>query len=340
MNNFLSNRYDKLLNLWLISLIFLVGLMIVIGGLTRLTDSGLSITQWQLFSGIIPPLTEKDWVYYFNLYKKIPEYKLQNFSMSLHEFKVIFWWEWGHRILGRIIGLVLLLPLIFFTFKLNFKKLLNLYIIFIIVCFQGFIGWYMVSSGLTERVDVSHFRLSIHLFIAFLILTGLIWYYLNFKSDLNKNFFINNSKFISIKFFLFLIFVQIIFGALVSGLDAGKIYQTWPLMNESYFPNDVNFSNYKNFLDLNDSSVVQFMHRNIAYLIVGLLIFIGFKIKKQNQKKLYRPYIYLVFFVSIQVVLGILALITNLHILIASLHQISSIFLVLTTVNFYFKSIN
>ena len=119
MNNFLSNRYDKLLNLWLISLIFLVGLMIVIGGLTRLTDSGLSITQWQLFSGIIPPFTEKDWVYYFDLYKKIPEYKLQNFSMSLQEFKVIFWWEWGHRILGRIIGLVLLLPLIFFTFKIN-----------------------------------------------------------------------------------------------------------------------------------------------------------------------------------------------------------------------------
>tara|TARA_Y100000816_G_scaffold246673_1_gene195117 strand:+ start:2212 stop:3234 length:1023 start_codon:yes stop_codon:yes gene_type:complete len=340
MNNFLSNRYDKLLNLWLISLIFLVGIMIVVGGLTRLTDSGLSITQWQLFSGIIPPITEKNWIYYFDLYKKIPEYKLQNFSMTLQEFKVIFWWEWGHRILGRIIGLVFLLPLIFFTFKINFKKLLDLYIIFIIVCFQGFIGWYMVSSGLTERVDVSHFRLSLHLFIAFLILTSLVWYYLNFKSDLNKRFFINNSNFISIKFFLFLIFFQIIFGALVSGLDAGKIYQTWPLMNESYFPNDVNFKNYKDFLDLNDSSVVQFMHRNIAYLIVGVLIFIGFIIKKQNQKKLYRPYIYLVFFVFTQIVLGILALITNLHILVASLHQISSIFLVLTAVNFYFKSIN
>ncbi len=340
MNNFLTSRYDKLLNLWLISLIFLVALMIVVGGLTRLTDSGLSITQWQLFSGIIPPFTEKDWIYYFDLYKKIPEYKLQNFSMTLQEFKVIFWWEWAHRILGRIIGLFLLLPLIFLTFKINFNKLLSLYIIFIIVCFQGFIGWYMVSSGLTDRVDVSHFRLSIHLFIAFVILTSLIWYYLNFNSDLSKKFFINNSRFISIKFFLFLIFLQIILGALVSGLDAGKIYQTWPLMNDSYFPNDVNFRNYKNILDLNDSSVVQFMHRNIAYLIVGVLVFIGFRIKKQNQKILYKPYIYLTFFVFAQVVLGILALISNLHILIASLHQISSIFLVITTVNFYYKSIN
>ena len=137
-----------------------------------------------------------------------------------------------------------------------------------------------------------------------------------------------------------ILFIQIIFGALVSGLDAGRIYQTWPLMNESYLPDDINFNNYKEFMNLNDSSVVQFLHRNIAYLIFFVLIIIGYKVKKQNKKDLYKPYIYLAFFVFIQLILGILTLVTNLHIAIASLHQISSIFLILITLNFYYKSIN
>ena len=340
MNNSSVIKHNKLFSTWLIVLIFLVALMIVIGGLTRLTDSGLSITRWQLFSGIIPPFTDNDWDYYFNLYKEIPEYKLQNFSMTIGEFKVIFWWEWIHRILGRIIGLTFLLPLVFFTFKINFKNLINLYFIFLMICFQGFIGWYMVSSGLTERVDVSHFRLSVHLFIAFIILASLTWYYFNFRAQLSKNFFYNDLKFGSIKLFIFLVFLQIIFGALVSGLDAGRIYQTWPLMNNAYFPSDVNFNNYKEFLNLNDSSVVQFLHRNIAYLIFFVLIIMGFNIKNQNKKNLYKPYIFLVFFVFIQIILGVLTLITNLNIATASLHQISSIFLIFFTLNFYYKSIN
>ena len=340
MNIILDHKLNKLFLNWLILLILLIGLMIIVGGLTRLTDSGLSITQWQLFSGVLPPITEKDWIYYFDLYKKIPEYKLQNYSMTLNEFKVIFWWEWAHRILGRIIGLAIILPLIFFSFKINFKKIINLYIIFFLVCFQGFMGWYMVASGLVDKIDVSHFRLSAHLFIAFIILGSLTWNYLNFKTNSNKSFFLNNSKFISIKIFLFLIFLQIILGAFVSGLDAGRIYQTWPLMNESYYPNDINFRDYKEFLNLNDRSVVQFIHRNVAYIIFFLLIFIGFNIKKFNKKNLYKPYFYLLIFVFIQIILGILALITDLHIAIASLHQISSIFLILLSLNFYYKSIN
>ena len=340
MNIILDHKLNKLFLNWLILLILLIGLMIIVGGLTRLTDSGLSITQWQLFSGVLPPITENDWIYYFDLYKEIPEYKLQNYSMTIKEFKVIFWWEWAHRILGRIIGLAIILPLIFFSFKINFKKIMNLYIIFFLVCFQGFMGWYMVASGLVDKIDVSHFRLSAHLFIAFIILGSLTWNYLNFKTNSNKSFFLNNSKFISVKIFLFLIFLQIILGAFVSGLDAGRIYQTWPLMNESYYPNDVNFKDYKEFLNLNDRSVVQFIHRNVAYIIFFLLIFIGFNIKKFNKKNLYKPYFYLLIFVFIQIILGILALITDLHIAIASLHQISSIFLILLSLNFYYKSIN
>ena len=166
-------------------------LIIVVGGLTRLTDSGLSITQWQLFSGIFPPSSESEWIYYFSLYKEIPEFKLQNYSMSMKEFKIIFWWEWIHRFLARLIGLSILIPLIFFSFKINKRRLINLYLIFLLVCFQGFVGWYMVASGLVNRIDVSHFRLSAHLLIAFVILSCLTWNYRNLRKSTNTNFLIN-----------------------------------------------------------------------------------------------------------------------------------------------------
>jgi len=133
-----------------------ISIMIVIGGLTRLTDSGLSITKWQLFSGFLPPLNQKDWILYFELYKQIPEYKLQNYDMNINEFKIIFWWEWAHRFMGRLIGIGFLIPLIYFSFKVKISILFNFYIIFFLICFQGFVGWYMVSSGLVDRVDVSH----------------------------------------------------------------------------------------------------------------------------------------------------------------------------------------
>ena len=340
MNTLINKKYKKFFILWLISLILLIALIIVVGGLTRLTDSGLSITQWQLFSGFLPPLNKEDWINYFNLYKEIPEYKLQNFSMNMSEFKIIFWWEWIHRFLARTIGLVVLIPLIYFSFKIEIKKLLNLYIIFFLICFQGFVGWYMVSSGLIDRVDVSHYRLSLHLLIAFIILVFLIWIFLNFKYKENKKFFFNKSDLISIKVLIFLIFLQIIFGAFVSGLDAGKIYQTWPLMGDSYFPNDINFRNYNEFLNFDDRSVVQFIHRNLAYIIFLLIIYIGYSIKKFNKINLYKSYYYLLIFIFIQIFLGILTLLTSLNIIIASMHQISSILLIIISINFYYKSIN
>ena len=177
-----NTKINNQLSLWLIIMFIIISIMIVVGGLTRLTDSGLSITEWQLFSGLFPPMNQNDWILYFNLYKEIPEFKLQNFNMTLEEFKVIFWWEWAHRFLGRVIGLCYLIPLIYFSFKLKVSKILDLYFIFFLICFQGFIGWYMVSSGLVDRVDVSHFRLSIHLLIAFLILSLIFWNYLKFKN--------------------------------------------------------------------------------------------------------------------------------------------------------------
>ena len=166
---------------WLASMFWLISIMILVGGLTRLTDSGLSITQWQLFSGILPPLNNDQWNKYFDLYKEIPEYELKNYLMSLEEFKIIFWWEFIHRFLGRLIGIFFLLPLFFFFLKLGFNQTKNLFFIFILICLQGFIGWYMVESGLIDRVDVSHYRLSIHLVIAFIILSMILWNYLKYK---------------------------------------------------------------------------------------------------------------------------------------------------------------
>ena len=340
MMRFSNEKLNQVFLSWILTLILLIILMIIVGGLTRLTDSGLSITQWQLFSGILPPLNQADWIYYFNLYKEIPEYKLQNFSMSMNDFKIIFWWEWAHRFLGRIIGLAALLPLIYFSFKVEIKKLLNLYLVFMLICFQGFMGWYMVSSGLVDRVDVSHYRLSVHLLTAFIILSCLVWSFLNLKYNSNKNFFFNKSDTISTKILIFLAFLQIVLGAFVSGLDAGKIYQTWPLMNNSYFPNDINFKDYKEFLNFEDRSVVQFIHRNVAYIIFFLVIYIGYFLKKTNKIYLYKSYFYLLAFIFLQIFLGVLALISDLNIIVASMHQISSVILIILTINFYYKSIN
>ena len=182
-----KDKINNQLSLWLITMFIIISIMIVVGGLTRLTDSGLSITEWQLFSGLFPPLNQNDWVLYFNLYKEIPEFKLQNFNMTLQEFKVIFWWEWAHRFLGRLIGLCFFIPLVYFSFKIKISKILDLYFIFFLICFQGFIGWYMVSSGLVDRLDVSHFRLSVHLLIAFLILSLIFWNYLKYQNYKKKN---------------------------------------------------------------------------------------------------------------------------------------------------------
>ena len=176
----------KYLYYWLITMFGLVSGIIVVGGLTRLTDSGLSITEWELFKGLLPPLSSSEWIYYFDLYKKIPEYKLQNFNMSLDEFKIIFWWEWFHRFLGRLIGIFFLIPLIYFTLKMGIKKTISFHIIFFLICFQGVVGWFMVSSGLVNRVDVSHFRLSLHLTTAFIILSLILWQILKLKKTNEK----------------------------------------------------------------------------------------------------------------------------------------------------------
>ncbi len=323
--------------IWLAFMFCIISIMIVLGGLTRLTDSGLSITEWQLFSGFLPPLSKSDWIDYFNLYKKIPEFKEQNYLMTLEEFKVIFWWEWAHRFLGRLIGMFYLVPLLIFTYREGFKKLSNLYLIFFLICFQGFIGWYMVSSGLVDRVDVSHFRLSVHLIIAFIIISLILWNYLSLKIEPNDD---DKLLYFIPLIFLILIFCQIIIGAFVSGMDAGKIYNSWPLMGQSYFPDDNKFSNIFKLSAFSDPSLVQFMHRNLAYLILLFYLIILFKIYKKKMRNLYLSINIVGLLLLVQILLGILTLIFGAQIYISSMHQISSIFLVSSSVYFLYLNSN
>ena len=329
----LNTKINNQLTIWLITMFWIISIMIVVGGLTRLTDSGLSITKWQLFSGFLPPLSQSDWILYFDLYKKIPEFKLQNYDMTMKEFKVIFWWEWAHRFLGRLIGIGFLIPLIYFSFKIKIVKLLNLYLIFFLICFQGFIGWYMVSSGLVDRLDVSHFRLSVHLLIAFLILSLIFWNYL--KININK--IISNKINPMIPFFfLILVFIQIVIGAFVSGMDAGKIYNSWPFMGDTYFPNDNNLTNLFRLSAFSEPSLVQFIHRNLAYVIGAFYLYIFYKVYNNRMYELYKSVNILGLFIILQIILGIFTIIHGAQIYIASMHQISSIFLVSSCVYFFF----
>ena len=333
-----NKKYHIFFLTWLVILITLVSLIIVVGGLTRLTESGLSITKWELFSGILPPLNSFDWEQYFQQYKEIPQFILLNPNMSLDQFKTIFLWEYYHRLIGRLIGLFFLIPFIFLIFKnvLSKKLIKNLSLIFILILFQGLIGWYMVKSGLINNVSVSHYRLAFHLFTAFIIFSSLLWLLMNYFTKQKLVFLQINSNFLFLKILIFLIFIQIIVGAFVSGLDAGQIYQTWPLMNNNYFPDDYIFNE---LINLNNPSFVQFIHRNIAYIIFFLTIYLGIFIYKNKIIKLYDSYIIFFAFIILQVILGILTLFSNLNILIASSHQISSIFLIACSLNLYHRSI-
>ena len=333
----INQKINNQLLIWLISMFSIVSFMIVVGGLTRLTDSGLSITKWQLFSGFLPPLNQKEWVSYFNLYKEIPEFKLQNYNMNIQEFKIIFWWEWAHRFLGRLIGIFYLIPLLYFSFKIKISKLINLYLIFFLICFQGFIGWYMVSSGLVDRLDVSHFRLSIHLVVAFLILSLIYWNILKIRK---KNIISTKINPVIPFLFLILVYIQISIGAFVSGMDAGKIYNSWPFMGNAYFPDDNDLINLFKLSAFSDPSLVQFMHRNLAYLIGFFYLIIFYKIYKENMNDLYKSVNILGFFIFLQIILGIFTILYGAQIYIASTHQISSIFLVSSCIYFFYINTN
>ena len=315
--------------LWLLSSCILLILLIWVGGLTRLTGSGLSITEWELFSGILPPLNQNKWNEYFDLYKQIPEYKKINYGMSLSEFKFIFWWEYIHRVLARFLVLFYIIPFVYFFLKNKIRKneIYFFLLIFIFFLLQGFMGWYIVKSGLVSDTDVSHYRLAAHLSLAIIIYCMIFWSLLNYKKKIFLNYKI--ATFL-ILFLIILILVQIIWGAFTSGLNAGLLYQTWPLMNEQFIANDVNIKNIISIESLSNPSYVQLLHRLLAYFIILYTFSIYFfYFRRMNITK---PFKLIFFAICIQVVLGIFTLISNLNIYLASLHQIGSILLISCTI--------
>lgn len=272
-----SSRDAAAIRVWLGSVIVLVFAMVVVGGATRLTDSGLSITEWQPILGIIPPLTEADWQLAFEKYRQIPEYQQINAGMSLEAFKFIYWWEWAHRFLGRIIGIVFAVPLLVFWVRGSIPHGLKPWLAGLLALggLQGFIGWYMVQSGLEgDRVDVSPYRLALHLSIAFLILALLVRTFLRLQSGPYPTAAAPRSRahLWLAGALVILIFLQAAIGGFVAGLKAGLTYNTWPLMDGELIPRGL-FMLEPWWLNLAENiTTVQFNHRMTAYLILGLAV--------------------------------------------------------------------
>ena len=323
------------LKTWLLTIYVLVSLIVFVGGLTRLTESGLSITLWEVFKGILPPLNIDEWNVYFEQYKQIPEYKALNAGMLLNEFKTIFYWEYGHRLIARLIGLICIIPLLYFTFvyKGFFQKFKKYYLLFFLILIQGIIGWYMVKSGLNKNLDVSHFRLTIHLSIALIILSLSFWFFLEL-SNIKKYTFKIPKKLINL--ILIFLVIQIILGAFLAGLNGGLIYNTWPDMSGSFFPNDSIFIDYLSLSSFSNPSIVQFYHRTTAYILLIFVILLNIYFYKYKLN----PTEILIFDLSIfiQILLGIVTLLNGVEIKYASLHQIGSIFVLSSFLFIYFKN--
>ncbi len=323
------------LNIWLITMFILVTIIVIVGGLTRLTESGLSITSWEVFKGVLPPLNLNEWNYYFNEYKKIPEYKLMNSGMSLQEFKIIFYWEYSHRLLARFIGIISIVPLIYFSIKYNgfLKNHKKYFILFILIIFQGFVGWYMVKSGLDKNLDVSHYRLAIHLTIALIILSLSLWFFF----DLNNIEKFNIKLPFKLTFIIFILLIlQIILGALLAGLNGGLIYNTWPDMSGFFLPNDTNLNDYFSLSLLNNPSIIQFLHRIIAYFLFLLIVLLNIFYFRLNLDL--KSILFFDIAILIQILLGIITLLSGVEIKYASLHQIGSIIVLSSYLNIYYKN--
>lgn len=327
--------------IWLLTLTFMTFIMILIGGLTRLTDSGLSMVDWRPIMGSIPPLNQDDWLKVFSNYQKSPEFQIINNSMTISEFKYIFWWEWAHRFYARCIGLVFLIPMIFFIFqkKISLKLLYNVLILFFFGIFQALIGWWMVKSGLTNDPYVSSYRLAFHLTNAVIILSILLWLTLKSYSNIEIKFLPDNKLQNIVLFLMFLIFITIITGAFMAGSNAGQSFNTYPLMNGKFIPEDYYINDYhiiRNFFE--NTVAINFNHRWLATITflftIFFVIYLYFKKKYIN----YKLSILLIFlFAILQFFLGILTLLTNVEIYLASLHQINSMLLLASFIFYYFS---
>ena len=306
---------------WLLSGCFLVFVMVVVGGITRLTNSGLSMTDWHLVTDTFPPLTEVAWQQAFDAYKQFPEYKLINVhnNFQLEDYKFIYFWEWFHRFIGRILGFVFIIPFVYFLVKkkLDNETLKKCGILLAMGAFQGFLGWFMVASGLKDMPDVSHYRLALHLTFAFITFAYTLWVALDLIYP-NKNKVILPLKKLA-RITLFFILLQIIYGGFVAGLDAGFIHNHWPLMSDGQFFHDSIILEKNSWLErfTEGKSGVQFVHRTMAYVVVGLILFLILKSKKHTLSKEQKNGMNaLVIIVFLQFTLGVLTLLLHVSALV------------------------
>lgn len=327
----------KAISIWLMLVITNIYLIILVGGLTRLTDSGLSMVDWRPIMGTIPPITEQEWTSVFEAYKQFPEYQKINLDMSLTEFKEIFYWEYGHRVLGRLSGILFLIPFIFFLVRKRIPKALTpkFLVAFVLGGAQGLLGWYMVKSGLVHEPRVSQYRLAAHLSLALFLLSFLYWILLDLRS---KSIHIKIPRGTLRTGLLLLLFtiLQIIYGAFTAGLDAGLIYNTFPDLNGQYFPSGLLafVPQWKNLFE--NPLTVQYIHRCLAFVVLGLSLYQAVASKTfDNKIKALQWALFIT--ILAQFSLGVLTLVHQVPISIASMHQIgATVVLLLNVTNIYF----
>ena len=306
---------------WLLAVAAMVFLMVVIGGITRLTESGLSITEWNPISGAIPPLTHEQWQHAFDLYKQTPEYREINgpAGMDLAQYKFIFFWEWIHRLIGRLIGVVFALPLIWFAVRRAIPRGYGgkLVTLLLLGGSQGLLGWYMVMSGLVDRTDVSHFRLSAHLLLALFIMAALIWTALDLqyltKTGENRPARITRPSVLTAA----ILFVQLLLGAWVAGLNAGYVANDWPLMQGKLIPDGIDWALGAGWAFTHDPYLLHFLHRWWAWVVVGALVIFARKVKAADRSA--SKAIHIAF--GTQIILGVATVISGMNIVFAVCHQ-------------------
>lgn len=304
--------------------------MVIVGGITRLTHSGLSISNYKLISGTLPPMNETEWQEAFDLYKQYPEYQKLNNHFNLQDFKDIYFWEWLHRLIGRFIGVVFLIPFIYFLINKQLTKptIKKSIILLCMGAFQGFMGWYMVKSGLVDNPDVSHYRLAAHLTTAFVTFAYTFWVALDLMFPNIKSI---NIKFRNlVRWGLAILMLQIIYGAFVAGLDAGFIHNHWPMMSEGKFMHETVYIEqtplYKNFIE--GKSGVQFIHRMLAYVVVVFIIVIWQKSKKIALTNMQNQAINaLLMMVAVQFLLGVFTILLQVPVWLGVVHQVGAFFL-------------
>jgi len=329
-------RSRAMIRWWLYCVCLLILAMVVVGGATRLTESGLSITEWKPIHGVIPPLSEAEWEEELEKYRQIPEYQLINKGMSLEEFKFIFWWEWGHRMLGRVIGVAFFVPMVAFWVAGRVEPWLKPRLLLGLALggLQGFVGWWMVASGLVDRVDVSQYRLATHLTLALVIFAYLFWIARRL-TPLEDPLPEEQDRLTGLStVVLAVVFVQMFLGGLVAGLNAGMTFNTWPLMDGQFIPDGLLLLQpvWLNFFE--NVLTVQFQHRMTAYLLIGLaLILMWSTFRVSGRSSLRRAGAHLGGFVVLQAVFGILTLIWQVPLSMALVHQGFAVFVLAASVD-------